>query len=244
MLRFAFTPQHISNATKQFCVPPARMWSVVALWQLGGSVGFEQGMAVTSNSSPVIRIACTVTLVTSRVGENCKSSCYHSSVEYSAIGLQLVCCLLAAQRIPCGREGFSQGVSSRRPGVDMDANVSYLASESRYSGTGSLPQSSTGTRYGHAHICSDITHFAHGRYNDYWCAHVYLQFTTGFLLHFVVKFKAHCNHAHPAFVIKIPTQRSIKYFVRNHPLIWIKMKAIIIDFLSDTKQSVALLDTG
>jgi hypothetical protein len=150
-------------------------------------------MAVASNSSPVITIPCTVTLVIWRLEKNCKSCCYHSPVECSAFVLHAVCCLLSAQSVSCGWEGFPQSVSTRRPGVDMDANVSYLASESRYSGTGSLPQSSTSTRYGYTPICSDITHIAQGRYNDYWYICVYLQFGNWI---FYIKIGAHYKHTH------------------------------------------------
>ena len=123
----------------------------------------------------------------------CLYSCYHSCVQFSAFGLHLACCLLSAEPVSCGWEGFSQGVSARRPGVDVDSHVSYLKSESRYSGAGSLPQSSTGTWYGCAQICSGVTATAQSTFNNYWCICIYLHFKIEFMLHCVVKLKVQCS---------------------------------------------------
>jgi hypothetical protein len=83
----------------------------------------------------------------------------------------------------------------------MDTHVSYLASESRYSGAGSLPQSTTSAWYGCTQICSGVTPVAQGTFNGYCCIYVYLQFKIEFILHFIVKLKAHYNHKHHTLVI-------------------------------------------
>jgi len=41
LLHFAFTPQRVSNVTRQFYVPSASILTVVALWQWRGDSGFQ-----------------------------------------------------------------------------------------------------------------------------------------------------------------------------------------------------------
>jgi hypothetical protein len=161
-----------------------QQWLLNREWQL---------LAIVNES---FRTPCTLTQVTWRLEKNYKNPCYHSCVQFSAFGPQphLACCLLSAQPVSRGREGFPHGVSTRRPGVDMDTHVSYLASESRYSGAGSLPQSSTSTWYGCMQICSGATPIGQGTFNDYCYSCVYLQFKIEFMLHFIVKLKPHYNH--------------------------------------------------
>jgi hypothetical protein len=152
-----------------------------------------------------------------RLEKNYKNPCYHSCVQFSASGLHLACCLLSAEPVSCGWEGVSHSVSTRRPGVDMDTHVSYLASESRYPGAGSLPQSSTSARYGCTQICSGVIPTAQGTFNDYWCSCIYLQFKIEFMFHCIVKLKVHYNHAHPTFVIPCLPRCKLTNRRQRHP---------------------------
>lgn len=77
--------------------------------------------------------------------------------------LHQVCHLLPAEPVPCGWEGVSHGVPTWRPGLDMDAHMPHLTSESRHPGAGSLPQSSTSAWYSSHHFSgSQICRFSSG----------------------------------------------------------------------------------